>query len=135
MSVKDGRIVLPNGMSYRLLMLAEREPLPVEVLRKLLKLVEAGATVMGSRPPGPYGLMDDPVEFTVLADRLWGSGRPAAAAVRSVGKGRVVWGIPVLQFLLKDGVQPDFECRASAPPHPTTARSRIAFSNRGARRR
>ena len=56
MKTKDRRIVLSDGMTYRLLVLAEHEALPVVVLRKLLELVEAGATVMGSRPPGPYGL-------------------------------------------------------------------------------
>ncbi len=110
MDVKDGRIVLPDGMSYRLLVLAEKEPLPVTALRKLVTLVEGGATVLGSRPLGSSALTDDPAEFVALADWLWGTGAPAATGMRSVGKGRVVWGRPVMEFLAADGVPPDFEC-------------------------
>jgi hypothetical protein len=110
MSVKDERIILPDGLSYRVLVLSGNEPLPVEVLRKLSALVEAGATIIGARPPGPYGLMDDAAEFKTLADRLWGSVQTEPAAVRQLGKGRVVWGKPVLQFLREDGVPPDVEC-------------------------
>jgi len=110
MSVKNGHIVLPDGLNYRLLALDQGQPLPVTVLHKLVDMVEAGATVLGTRPPGPYGLKDDPAEFDILVNRLWGSSHPDPAGMRSLGKGRVVWGKPVLQFLQDDGVAPDFEC-------------------------
>jgi len=110
MSVKDGRLMLPDGMSYRLLVLATNEFLPVPVLRKLLNLVQAGAMVLGTRPPGPYGLADDPAEFALLANQLWGSEPEASAGMRPIGKGRIVWGTPVLQLLAESDVAPDFEC-------------------------
>ena len=115
MSVKDGRIVLPDGLSYRLLVLAANEALPVEVLRKLAAMVKAGATIVGTRPPGPYGMTDDPAEFTALADQLWGAGQPGLAGEKSLGKGRVVWGRPVLQLLHEDGVPPDVEFAGVSP--------------------
>ena len=110
MSVRDSRIVLPDGLSYRLLVLAMEEPLRINALRKIVSLVEEGAIVLGSRPVEPYGLLDDPVEFAALADRVWGAGKLEASGSRKVGKGRVVWGKPVLQALADDDVQPDFEC-------------------------
>ncbi|MCX6903160.1 MAG: glycosyl hydrolase, partial [Verrucomicrobia bacterium] len=43
MSVRDGRIVLPDGMSYRLLVLSEARTMTPRLLRKVKELVEAGA--------------------------------------------------------------------------------------------
>ena len=59
MAVRDGRIVLPDGMSYRLLVLPERKAMPVEVVEKIRDLVAAGATVVGTKTgkrPRPEGL-------------------------------------------------------------------------------
>ncbi len=55
MSVKDGRIVLPDGMSYRLLVLPRVETMTPVLLAKIKELVADGATVVpprvrGSRP-------------------------------------------------------------------------------------
>ncbi len=75
MAVRDGRIVLPDGMSYRLLVLPEREGMPVEVVSKLRDLVTAGATVVGPKPRRDTGLKDYPRcdrEVQRLADELWG---------------------------------------------------------------
>ncbi|MHC4674619.1 MAG: glycosyl hydrolase, partial [Planctomycetota bacterium] len=50
-SSKDGRIVLPDGMSYRYLVLPHRSTptMSVKVLRKIKDLVRAGATVIGPK--------------------------------------------------------------------------------------
>ena len=50
MRVEDGRIVLPSGMRYRLLVLPPGETMTPELLAKIKDLVEAGATVVGPRP-------------------------------------------------------------------------------------
>ena len=47
MSVKDGRLVLPDGMSYRMLVLPRSETMTPRLLRKIKELVRAGATVVG----------------------------------------------------------------------------------------
>ena len=49
-SVKDGRLVLPDGMSYRILVLPNDAPMPLEALEKIAELVKAGAAVVGPRP-------------------------------------------------------------------------------------
>ena len=46
MSVKDGRIVLPDGMSYRVLVLPQVETMTPALLGKIKELVAAGATVV-----------------------------------------------------------------------------------------
>ena len=50
MSVKDGRLVLPDGMSYRVLVLPELPTMTPALLRKVRELVKAGATVIGPPP-------------------------------------------------------------------------------------
>lgn len=74
LTVKDGKLVTPSGMSYRVLVLdsnAARMSLPV--LRKLNALVKAGATITGVQPTTPLGLADDKDEFTKLVNEIWHS--------------------------------------------------------------
>jgi hypothetical protein len=52
MKVNDGRLVLPSGMSYRVLVLPEVETMTPKLLRKVSELVRAGATVVGPAPIG-----------------------------------------------------------------------------------
>lgn len=46
MSVKDGKIVLPDGMSYSLLVLPDREDIPLMVIKKVEELISEGAKVL-----------------------------------------------------------------------------------------
>lgn len=74
LSVKDGKLVTPSGMSYQVLVLdsnARRMSLPV--LRKINELVKAGATVTGIKPESTPSLEDDQQEFQRLVNEVWGS--------------------------------------------------------------
>ncbi|RYD93768.1 MAG: glycoside hydrolase, partial [Sphingobacteriales bacterium] len=75
LTVKNGNLVTPSGMSYRVLALddnAKRMSLPV--LRKLRDLVKAGATVTGTMPESSPALSDDPAEFKSIVNEIWNSG-------------------------------------------------------------
>ncbi|MEI6604209.1 MAG: glycosyl hydrolase [Verrucomicrobiota bacterium] len=112
LSVKEGRIVLPDGMSYRLLVLPDSKHMPVEVVRKIRDLVDAGATVVGPRPESDPGLKDYPksdAEVKKIAAEVWGDCDGQQVKQRIFGKGRVFLGKPLRGILLADGVQPDFE--------------------------
>ncbi|MEK7685082.1 MAG: glycosyl hydrolase [Verrucomicrobiota bacterium] len=102
-SVRDGRLILPDGMTYRLLVLPERQTMTPALLRKIRELVGAGATIIGPRPrksPSLSGFPDCDAEIARVADELWGKDEPSeggnkAAASgsivqRTVGKGRVI---------------------------------------------
>ncbi len=111
MDVRDGRIVLPDGMSYELLVLPEREDIDLDVLRKLERLVAAGATVVGRKPTQSTGLTDArrrDRQVRQLADKLWGRGDGKAVRERGFGKGRIVSGRTLREVLQQRGVGPDF---------------------------
>ncbi len=92
MKVKDGRLVLPSGMSYRLLVLPEVETMTPKLLRKIRDLVKAGATVVGPAPLRSPSLSNYPrcdEEVRKLAREMWRGG--AGESVASFGRGRVIW--------------------------------------------
>jgi len=74
MKVKDRRLVLPDGMSYRLLVLPQVESMSPQLLRKIGELVKAGATVIGPPPRQSPSLANYPQcddEVQQLARTLW----------------------------------------------------------------
>jgi hypothetical protein len=113
MSVRDGRIVLPDGMSYRVLVLPDQPRMPLEVLARLDEMVRQGATILGPKPSGVPGLHDQAArtaELRRLADAMWGSGHAASAGENRHGQGRVGWGISAREWLAREMVGPDFSC-------------------------
>jgi hypothetical protein len=93
-SVKDGRIVLPDGMSYRVLVLPERETMTPALLRKVRDLVAAGATVIGPRPrksPSLAGFPGCDAEVEAIAGEVWGDCDGAKITEHAFGLGRVIW--------------------------------------------
>jgi hypothetical protein len=81
------------------------------VLRKLGELIEAGATVVGRKPVRAPGLAGFPAcddEVKALADGIWGACDGAAVKERALGKGRIIWGVPLNDILRDRGLGPDF---------------------------
>ncbi|HEC44711.1 MAG TPA: hypothetical protein ENI20_17990 [Bacteroides sp.] len=116
MSVQDGRINLPDGMSYRVLVLPEKNDMPLSVLHKLEKLVSAGATIIGPKPydvPGFSDYASKTKALRELAGKMWGDCNGTTIKVNSYGKGKVVWGYTPQQWLELESVAPDFICKNS----------------------
>ncbi len=77
LSVKDGLLVLPDGMTYRALVLPGSPAMTPALLQRLSRLAEQGATIIGSRPTKAPGLTDYPdcdAQVKRLADALWDAG-------------------------------------------------------------
>lgn len=135
MSVRNGRVVLPDGMSYRLLVLqnctstspeickhvgeilALQVPsvpsvsMSVEVLKKIRELVHDGATVVGPRPEKSSGLRGYPQcdhEVKKIASEVWGDCDGLRIKEHQFGRGRVIWGRTPREILIADGIRPDF---------------------------
>lgn len=78
LSTKDGRLILPDGMSYRALVLPTSDTVTPELLRKLKQLADAGATVIGPKPHKSPSLANYPqcdAEIKKLGDELWNGGK------------------------------------------------------------
>ncbi len=137
MSVRNGRLVLPDGMSYRVLVLPNRRIISLPVLKKIKSLVADGATVIGPKPKQAGGLSDYPqcdAEVAALADTLWADCDGSSAVTsHSFGKGRVFAGKSAREVLAADSVPPDFEFSGGKPDaaidyvHRATDRSDIYF--------
>jgi hypothetical protein len=59
-AAKDGRLVLPEGMSYRMLVLPKTERMTPELATKIGELAEAGVPIIGPRPTRSISLADYP---------------------------------------------------------------------------
>jgi len=110
MSVRNGRIVLPDGMSYRVLVLPNSPYMTPATLRKVRDLVRAGATVVGPRPQLSPSLRDYPRcddEVRALAGEVWGDCDGVTVRRHRFGAGQVVWGLPLDRVLAGIGAPPD----------------------------
>lgn len=108
-AVKDGRIVLPDGMNYRVLVLPDNQPMRLEALQKVAALVKQGATVVGPRPTAMSGFSpqsNDLAAFDALTKDLW---KDSAQGETKIGDGRLVWGKTAREVMQAAGVGPDFE--------------------------
>ena len=121
MSVKDGRIHLKSGMSYRVLVLPEQEHMPLEVLQKLDELVRLGATILGPKPkdvPGFHEHGRKTEQLRALADTMWGKIDGTITKENRHGKGRAVSGITPRDWLAGQKIGPDFSVLdAQVAPH------------------
>ena len=100
LQVRDGRLVLPSGASYRYLHLPQSDRMTVPLARKIQQLAGAGAQLIGGkRPVGTPGLSGYPQCDAIveeIAAEVWDSGQ-----VRS--------GKTLAEVFRKDGLAPDFE--------------------------
>ena len=73
--VADGRLVLPHGQSYSILVLPDDKRMDLGVMKKIEYLVNNGATIVGPKPLTVYGLndyADREKQLSGIANRLWG---------------------------------------------------------------
>jgi hypothetical protein len=111
-TVRNGRIVLPSGMVYRLLVLPDSPCMRPETLKRIGELVALGATVLGPKPAfapglGGYPGCDDAVKQ--IADQVWGTADGKTTKAHLFGKGQVIWGIEPGLVLKGLKVGPDFK--------------------------
>jgi Zn-dependent oligopeptidase len=88
-TIKNGRLTLPDGMSYSVLVLPQLETMRPAVLAKIKELVNEGLVILGPSPKRSPSLQNYPEadrEIETMAAELWGDG---TEKIRTVGKGRV----------------------------------------------
>ncbi|MDR2119569.1 MAG: glycosyl hydrolase [Tannerella sp.] len=149
--VAEGCVVFPGGASYRLLVLPYFETMTPKLLKKIVDLVDRGATVVGLPPVQSPSLENYPAcdnEVKALARELWGNEPlPETLAERVFGRGKIIYGTELktkadnlyppydlTARILSQSVPPDFAATGAIRyTHRTTAAADIYFvSNRTA---
>ncbi len=121
MKAANGRIVLPDGMSYRVLVLPEDKRLGIDILRKVRDMVKEGVAVVGPKPqvnPGLTGYPNSDDELHQIVDEVWGKLDGTEITERTYGKGKVFWGLPLATVLDKLGIKPDCDVTSRSGDAP-----------------
>jgi hypothetical protein len=108
----NGDLILPDGMRYRILVLPQIDRMTLPVLEKIYHLVEHGATIVGPKPvasPSLAGYPDVDLKVQSLAATLWGDLDGISRIKRQLGKGLVIWGLPLSDVLVSLNIPRDVE--------------------------
>lgn len=106
--VKNGRIMLPSGMSYKMLVLPDSKWMTNKTLTKISELVHDGATIMGPKPTDSPTLGDNgdgEAHMRATADALWNG---------NTGAGKVLQSSTIASAVKEMHLTPDFESNMPA---------------------
>ncbi len=132
LKVQAGRFTLPDGMSYRVMILPPLKTMHPSLLRKLEELVSMGGIIYGQKPERSPSLENYPEcdsEVSAIANRLWGSTEGETLA-NSYGKGMVFNGFTLNEVFSRIGLQKDVDLSGKPPvlwTHRTSPDTDIYF--------
>jgi hypothetical protein len=115
-TVKNGKLTLPNGIAYSILVLPKLQTIRPELLAKIKELVQQGAVILGPKPersPSLQGYPNADKQVQTMADELWGKIDGSATKVNHYGKGLVMSGMDMQQALDMIKVIPDLKITKS----------------------
>ena len=133
LAVKDGRFVLPNGMSYRVLVLPPLDTMRPELLKKIRALVKAGGIILGPPPLRSPSMKNFPAcdrEIQKLAAELWQNCDGKTVTSVRFGQGRVFRADDLQKVLNEISVAPDLagvDKKTFPWLHRTTADGEVYF--------
>jgi len=116
LTVKNGKLVLPNGISYSILVLPKLQTIRPELLSKIKELVQQGAVILGPKPDRSPSLANYPEadkQVQSMAAELWGNIDGVTTKVNHYGKGMVLSGMDMQQALNLIKVAPDLKITRS----------------------
>ncbi|HLO97450.1 MAG TPA: glycosyl hydrolase, partial [Fimbriimonas sp.] len=115
LTVKNGRIVLPNGGSYALLVLPDSKKMTLPVALKIKQIVELGGNVLGPKPTTSPSLSEEVIRTAdrvqMLSDQVWGK-TPKEGEVHMYGSGRVFVGSSLTSAIAALKIPKDFSADA-----------------------
>ncbi|MDR3228017.1 MAG: PmoA family protein [Puniceicoccales bacterium] len=130
LSVKDGKLVLPHGTSYRVLVLPPQETMRPELLQKIEKLVADGAVVVGPPPkrsPSLENYPDADNALQAIAKKLWGEKNEK---VRAYGKGKILRDVSLRNVFEIIELKQDFRAVASGAAEGAVNTNAILYAHR-----
>lgn len=107
LSVKDGKLVLPHGTSYSVLVLPKMRTMRPSVLKKIERLVFDGAIILGYPPVCSPSMENYPIadrEVNELAKKMWGD---LSVKQRSYGSGKIFTNVELKEVFDDLGIIPD----------------------------
>ena len=116
-NVSHGRITLPHGTSYRVLVLPPVETMRPELLEKIGRMVSDGAILLGRPPRRSPSMQNYPAadaEVERMARSMWGGCFDTKGA-NDYGKGRIYNGCTLEEIFAEIDLEPDFRVESGAP--------------------
>ena len=118
LSVKDGRFVLPDGMSYKVMVLPPFNTMRPELLQKIEQLILQGGVVLGPKPEKSPSLENFPacdIEVKALADKLWSGEYTDGKMDVNYGSGKIMDGYELSEVLADLALAQDVAVPEDAP--------------------
>lgn len=112
LSVRDGKLVTPEGIEYRVLWLRQCPRMLPQTLERIVELARDGAVIVGDRPMGLATLSGgDSAQqrFDAAVNELWGDADQAGPHIRKIGKGMMLSGMTLDEALAELKMKPDVE--------------------------
>jgi hypothetical protein len=105
LSVNNGTISTPGGMTYKVMVLDPNSRyMSIPVLRKIRDLVNSGAIVIGEKPVDTPSFSDKRDEFNKIVNELWTNEK----GDNNIGQGKIFAGQPLENVLKSLNIIPDF---------------------------
>ena len=114
-TVKNGKFVLPDGMSYSLMVLPPFKTMRPELLARIEELVRQGGKVFGSAPVKSPSLQNYPVsdkQVKYLASKMWESSK---GKVKKYGDGFIIDGLELRDALSELNIGKDVDLHGEYP--------------------
>ncbi|MFB6343224.1 glycosyl hydrolase [Saccharicrinis sp. FJH62] len=107
--IEDRRIVLPDGMQYKVAIMAPLQEIKLSTLKCFKELVEEGMIlVVNNKPIKSYGNESNDQDIQGFVSELYGELDGQKVTRRKVGKGLLIWGEQLEDVFSSLDMQPDF---------------------------
>ncbi|MGJ7033848.1 glycosyl hydrolase [Niabella hirudinis] len=117
-ALKNGRFTLPDGLSYKVLVLPKLETMRPEVLRKVEALVKAGGVIFGPQPkcsPSLANYAEADREVQQMGAELWNGVDGKVKTENKYGKGFVFYGLTLEAVMDRLSMIPDVQLKKEDP--------------------
>ncbi|WP_147676477.1 glycosyl hydrolase [Algibacter pacificus] len=118
LSVKDGRFVLPDGMSYKVMVLPPFKTMRPELLAKIEQLVQEGGTILGPKPEQSPSLENYPMadnQVKELVGKMWHGDYANGKMNVEYGKGKIWDGYELSEVFADLNLDKDVAVPEDAP--------------------
>ena len=110
LSVKDGMVVTPEGLSYKFIWIPENKRMLPETLERIQTLLEEGATIVANAPKSLATLAggeEAQQRFDNAIKALWGNA--IDGNITNIGKGRLLTNVSIEKAIELIGIKQDVQ--------------------------